>query len=252
LSAIRSLVPEADVAFDSLDLADLSTVQPFGDRFAARSPSLHLLINNAGVMNMGARRLTKDGFEIQFGTNHLGHFALTAVLLPLLKSADKPRVVTMSSLAHRIATLDLTSIREDGYHRPMADYGRSKLANILFARELQRRSIVNDWGILSVAAHPGASRTQLLVNATKSGQNSSRILRLLESIMMQSAADGARPALFAATANPVETGGYYGPNGLLEIKGWPAKARSNKLADDTRLAGRLWALSEELTGRSFI
>lgn len=197
------------------------------------------------------RRTTADGFELQFGTNHLGHFALTAHLLPLLRRGDRPRVVTVSSVAVRgDARIDFNDLQAETTYRPMPAYAQSKLACLMFALELQRRSDESGWGLASIAAHPGISRTNLLHNAP--GRNSPRSLaRSLLWFLFQPAAQGALPTLFAATSPDAQGGGYYGPNRLGETRGHPAAAAIPEPALDERAARRLWEVSERLTRLSF-
>ena len=164
LERIRAEYPKADVSHETLDLASLASVADFAGRFAISRPSLDLLINNAGVMALPKRRATLDGFEMQFGTNYLGHYALTARLLPQLRRGFKPRVVNLSSLAHRSGAIDFGDLQSERSYRPWRAYGQSKLAMLMFALELQRRSNAAGWGLMSNAAHPGFARTDLIPN----------------------------------------------------------------------------------------
>jgi NAD(P)-dependent dehydrogenase (short-subunit alcohol dehydrogenase family) len=244
---IRSLVPRANVIFEPLDLASLASVADFATRVAGRAAAVDLLVNNAGVMAPPARRVTADGFELQLGTNHLGHFALTARLLPLLRQAPHPRVVNVSSIAHRQGTIDLTDLQAERRYSAWGRYGQSKLANLLFTFELQRRSDAGGWGIMSNAAHPGFARTELIPNGPGTTSLLSRISMVLFPIMSQSAADGALPSLFAATSPEATGGGYYGPDGLYELKGQVRPAYVARKAKNIALAGALWDASEQLT-----
>jgi NAD(P)-dependent dehydrogenase (short-subunit alcohol dehydrogenase family) len=204
-------------------------------------------VNNAGVMAPPARRVTADGFELQLGTNHLGHFALTARLLPLLRRAPHPRVVNVSSIAHRQGTIDFKDLQAERRYSAWGRYGQSKLANLLFTFELQRRSDVAGWGLMSIAAHPGFARTELIPNGPGTTSLLSRISMVLFPIMSQSAANGALPSLFAATSPDATGGGYYGPDGFYELKGQVRPAHVARKAKNVALAGALWDASEQLT-----
>jgi NAD(P)-dependent dehydrogenase (short-subunit alcohol dehydrogenase family) len=206
-----------------------------------------LLINNAGVMDLPTRRLTEDGFELQFGTNHLSHFALTALLLPLLRKAPTPRVVNVSSLAHRGGKIDFANLQAERKYNSWAAYQQSKLANLLFTFELQRRSDAYGWGLMSNAAHPGYARTELIPNGPGTGGLKGIGMKVIGSFMSHSAAAGALPTLFAATAPEAAPNGYYGPNGFYELKGPVAPAKVFPQAKDEAVARKLWEVSEQLT-----
>jgi NAD(P)-dependent dehydrogenase (short-subunit alcohol dehydrogenase family) len=252
LDRIRGAHPAADVAFAPLDLASLASIAAFAERMTAEGRPIDLLVNNAGVMMPPDRRLTSDGFELQFGTNHLGHFALTGRLLPLLRQGRGPRVVAVSSGAHNVGRIGFDNLQWEHGYAPIAAYGMSKLANLMFALELQRRSAAAGWGLMGLAAHPGYARTELIANGPGADSWMSRISRtLIEPWASQSAADGALPQLFAATSPDAVGGGYYGPNGLMEMKGPPAPARTAQRALDRAAARRLWDVSEQLTGVTF-
>ena len=245
LSRIRREVPSAQASFEVLDLASLASVAALGGRLRSQRDRLDILINNAAVMAPPTRQTTSDGFELQLGTNHLAHVALTAHLLPLLRRAPAPRVVSLSSVAARGGAIDLDDLQSEHGYKPMQAYGQSKLACLLFAFELQRRSDEAGWGLASVAAHPGISRTELIPNGA--GQRSaSGLLRRLLPYMFQPAAQGAWPTLFAATAPEAMPGAYYGPNRMSETRGHPAPARVPPQARDEAVAARLWSASEEL------
>ena len=190
-------VSSARVSYERLDLASLASIADFSQRMLSRQ-SLDLLINNAGVMALPRRETTADGFEMQFGTNYLGHFALTAGLLPLLRKASEPRIVSVSSLAHRTAFIDFDDLQGARVYSPWKAYGQSKLAMLIFARELQRRSDAAGWNLISSAAHPGFSRTNLF--ASGPGGLLSLASDFAAAFLGQSATDGARPILFAATS----------------------------------------------------
>ncbi|WP_435170902.1 SDR family oxidoreductase [Falsirhodobacter sp. 1013] len=251
IKKVRSLVPEAKIRFEHVDLAHLASIAAFGVRMHGSHESLDLLINNAGVMTPPTRQETSDGFELQLGTNHLGHFALTARLLPLLRRGKHPRVVSLGSVAARSGRIDFDDLNATQGYRPMPAYSQSKLACLMFAFELQRRSLVRGWGITSVAAHPGISRTDLLLNSAGKW-DISRVLRTTLPFLFQPAEQGALPILFAATSFDAEPGGYYGPDKLGETRGRPARSRIPALAADKAVAARLWEVSEKLTGVSFM
>lgn len=246
IAAIRAQVPAATVGFELVDLASLASIQAFGDRLNGERDGLDMLINNAGVMAPPQRRETADGFELQFGTNHLGHFALTGQLLPLLRKGDRPRVVTVSSLAHRNGEIAFDDLQSTRRYRSWKAYANSKLANLMFAREFQRRSAAGGWGVASMAAHPGVSNTDLFANGP--GGLSATLLGLIGKPFFQTAANGALPQLYAATSPDAVGGGYYGPDGLGEMKGHPTNARVMPQAQDAAVAKRLWEVSEQLTG----
>jgi NAD(P)-dependent dehydrogenase (short-subunit alcohol dehydrogenase family) len=247
--AIRAAAPAAAVEVMALDLASLASIRSFADTFHARHPQLHILCNNAGVMALPYRK-TADGFEMQIGTNHLGHFALTGLLLDRLLASAGARVVNVSSGAHRMGKIRFDDLHwERGYRKWMA-YGQSKLANLLFTYELQRRLETSGAKTISVAAHPGYAATNLQFVGPRMAQSS-----LMESVsafgnrwFSQSAAMGALPTVYAATAPDVHGADYIGPDGLAEMKGHPTKVRSNAASHDRDTALRLWELSERLTG----
>jgi NAD(P)-dependent dehydrogenase (short-subunit alcohol dehydrogenase family) len=243
--------PDAKVAVEPLDLSSLDSVESFARTLNERGRPIDLLINNAGIMAVPKRNVTADGFELQFGTNHLGHFALTARSLPLLREAEAPRVVTVSSTAHRMGRIAFDDLQGERRYARWRAYGQSKLANLLFALELQRRSDRNGWGITSNAAHPGSTRTNLQATGRNLGKDShgSGVVGAFMSIpgTAQEAAQGALPTLYAATSPEATGGGYYGPDGLGELTGLPASARVSRRARDERTATRLWEVSEQLT-----
>jgi NAD(P)-dependent dehydrogenase (short-subunit alcohol dehydrogenase family) len=251
VARIKAQVPEANIRFAPLDLADLASVAAFSRRMAAEHGSLDVLVNNAGVMMPPRRRTTKDGFELQFGTNYLGHFALTGQLLPLLRAARAPRVVEVSSIAHRRASIRFEDLQWERGYRPWPSYGQSKLAMLMFALELQRRSDAAGWGLMSLAAHPGIARTDLIANGPGLNRVTELVYGLVQPFISQSAARGALPLLFAATAPQAVAGGYYGPNGFRELKGAVGSARIMPQAWNTAVAARLWEVSAALTGVTF-
>lgn len=250
-SAIEKISREvigAKISYEHLDLASLASIADFAQRMGVRQ-SLDLLINNAGVMALPRRQTTADGFEMQFGTNYLGHFALTARLMPLLRRSSGPRVVSVSSLAHRTGFIDFGDLQGARAYSPWKAYGQSKLACLIFALELQRRSDAGGWNLTSNAAHPGFSRTNLF--ASGPGGLLSVATDFAAPLFGHSAADGARPILFAATSPQAKPGAYYGPGGIGELRGAPAPALIMPQARDAATAARLWDVSEKLTGTSF-
>jgi NAD(P)-dependent dehydrogenase (short-subunit alcohol dehydrogenase family) len=245
---IRSLAPKALVRFEKLDLADLASVTAFADRMISEGRPLDLLVNSASVMALPKRSVTADGFEMQFGTNYLGHFALTMQLLPLLRMSKSPRVVQVSSLAYRYGKIRLNDLQARQNYRPWAAYWQSKLALVVFALELQRQSDARGWGLLSSAVHPGYTQTELIANGQGARSMFSRWSRAVGKLISQSAADGALPALFAATSEDALPGGFYGPGGRFELTGPPVAANLTKSAKDEAIARNLWQISEQLTG----
>ena len=255
IARIRAEVPNASLIPETLDLADLTSVKAFATRIAGRFPgqSLDLLINNAGVMAIPKRELTPDGHERHFATNHLGHFALTALLYPHLKQQPGTRIVTVTSSITNYATLRFDNLQSERHYRPMSQaYGQSKVANSLFALELQRRLTAANSPIISTAAHPGYAVTNLQV--TGPGESFSLVkvgIFLLQPMLSQPAAAGALPTLMAAVDPTAAPGSYYGPNGFFQLVGDPAPTRIPRSAKNPAKAQRLWQVSEQLTGIPF-
>lgn len=249
IADIRGGLPEARLAFLPLDLSDLASVRRCAEQFAATQARLDILCNNAGVMATPEGR-TRDGFETQFGTNHLGHFALTGLLMPQLRATPGARVVVVSSLAHRSGPHRLHDPNwERSRYSPAAAYGWSKLANLMFALELDRRLRKAGIEAKAVAAHPGYTATNIgFGDFTAPTSLKGRVMQLGNRLLAQSAARGALPTLYAATATDVQGGEYIGPDGPLEFRGHPVRVRPNRHAADLDAAARLWALSEQLTG----
>jgi NAD(P)-dependent dehydrogenase (short-subunit alcohol dehydrogenase family) len=251
LSRIVAAGPRADVTLQALDLSSLDSVRSAADALRTAYPRIDLLINNAGVMLM-PKQVTKDGFELQFGTNHLGHFALTGLVLDHLLPVRGSRVVTVSSMGHRLrAAIHFDDLQWERRYQPGAAYGQSKLANLLFTYELQRRlaarsSATN--GTMAVAAHPGTSNTELTRNLPAIFRP---VKAVLGPMLFQSPAMGALPTLRAATDPAVRGGQYYGPDGFLEQRGHPKLVQSSAQSHDEELQRRLWTVSEELAGVSF-
>lgn len=246
VEGIKRSSPDAVVSLQELDLSSLDSVRRAADELRAAHPRIDLLINNAGVMYVPSRETTKDGFEMQFGTNHLGHFALTGLLLDNLRSVDGSRIVTVSSVGHRI----MARIRfedphfETGYNRIQA-YGQSKLANLLFTYELQRRLAAGGAPTIAAAAHPGFSDTELMRYIPVF------VPDIVWKIFTQPADKGALPTLRAATDPGVQGGQYYGPDGIGEVKGHPKLVASSAQSHDEDIQRRLWTMSEELTGVTY-
>lgn len=250
LERVRTLWPNASVQFAKLDLASLESIQTFCAGFGDQA--IDILINNAGLMAPPARKLTADGFEIQFGTNHLGHFALTGRLLPQLRKAPAPRIVTISSLVAAFGKMDFVNLQFEKSYGPQPAYMRSKLANLLFMRELQNRSDRHGWNFTSVAAHPGYSRTDLIENGSGPPQGLMALqVKIVTALASQDAASGALPAIMAATAPGVGKGDYFGPAGFMGVKGPPTKVKVPGRGQDDVVAAQLWDVSEALTGVCF-
>ena len=248
VARLRTAVPGADVRFELLDLASLASIGEFAARLADAGAPVDVLVNNAGVMALPDRRTTEDGFEMQLGTNHLAHFALTARLLPLLRAAAAPRVVTVSSIAAKGGALRFDDLQGERRYVPWAAYQQSKLANLLFAFELQRRSDAAGWGLRSVAVHPGVAPTELIPNGPGARSLQGRLAVLMGPLFSHPVADAALPSLYAATAPDAAPGGYYGPQGMGEVKGPVGPAKVAPAARDAGAAARLWDVSERLTG----
>lgn len=248
LDRLRREVPGAKAELWELDMAALASVRAFAAAFAEGGTALDVLVNNAGVMALPRREVTADGFERQFGTNHLGHFALTGLLMPQLLRAPAPRVVTVASLAHRNGTIDFENLQSERRYRPWDAYGASKLANLLFARELDRRARAERSRLVSVPVHPGVSQTNIVANGPGASDLRTRVLFLLGKFLTSKDAEGAWPTLYAATSPEVRGGEYIGPGGFLEFKGPPRVVQPRARALDEAVGKRLWAASEELTG----
>jgi NAD(P)-dependent dehydrogenase (short-subunit alcohol dehydrogenase family) len=259
LSQLGENSPSAHTELVIFDLASLASVRDFAEQELTKHRPIHILINNAGVMAPPKRLQTTDGFELQFGTNVLGHFALTALLMPALElaaeSGERPRVVTIASIAHKRGQLNFDDLQSMKSYGPMRAYQQSKLADLMFAFELDRRLRARSSRVMSVAAHPGVADTNLF----RAGDYSplERVARTLLGhgigIVLNTDAEGALPTLYAATASTAEDGGYYGPQGFQEMRGedvGPAKIAPQ--ARDTAAGARLWNICEELTGIRFL
>jgi NAD(P)-dependent dehydrogenase (short-subunit alcohol dehydrogenase family) len=242
-AAIASQVKGARIRFELLDLASLASISEFASRLTSQEPALDLLVNNAGVMAPPQRKTTADGFELQLGTNHLGHFALTLQLLPLLRRGRGARVVNVSSGAAAWGAIRFDDLQWEKRYNGWMAYSQSKLANLLFTFELQRRSDLQAWGLMSNAAHPGYARTELIPN----GPGSNLLSSVLAPFVSQSPAQGALPQLYAATSPEAKGGGYYGPAHRFHMVGPPVPVRAPGRAHDLAVAARLWEVSVQLT-----
>jgi NAD(P)-dependent dehydrogenase (short-subunit alcohol dehydrogenase family) len=248
LARIVAADPQADVTLQKLDLSSLDSVRAAAGALRSAYPRIDLLINNAGVM-MTPKQLTADGFEMQFGTNHLGHFALTGLLLEHLLDVRDSRVVTVSSNGHRLrAAIHFDDLQWERSYDRIGAYSQAKLANLLFTYELQRRLATQHKNTIAVAAHPGSSHTELTSNLPTIFKPA---VAVLGPLMFQGAAMGALPTLRAATDPDVQGGQYYGPDGLGEQRGHPKLVASSAQSHDEELARRLWTVSEELTGVTY-
>ncbi len=240
---IRRETPGADLVVMALDLASLESVRHFADEFSRRYAALPVLINNAGVMALPKRQETADGFEMHMGTNHLGHFALTGLLLPLILAAPGARVVSISSFGHRfLSRINFNDLNAKRFYYRWIAYDRSKLANLLFAYELQRRFESGGVDALSVAAHPGYTRTHL--------QRYSSFFNFTNRFFAQQPAMGALPILYAATAPGVKGCDFLGPGGFMNMRGYPKRQRSSRMSYNPKLAARLWARLRGTYGRA--
>lgn len=246
LDRIKSASPNADVTLQELDLSSLNSVRKAAAELRAAYPRIDLLINNAGVMYVPRRETTEDGFEMQFGTNHLGHFALTGLLLENMLQVGGSRVVTVSSVGHRIlARIHFEDPHLERRYNRVEAYGQSKLANLLFTYELARRLKAKEAPTIAVAAHPGLSDTELMRHLPDF------IPDFVWKIVAQPADKGALPTLRAATDPGVQGGQYYGPDGIGESRGYPKLVASSAQSHNQDIQRRLWSMSEELTGVTF-
>jgi NAD(P)-dependent dehydrogenase (short-subunit alcohol dehydrogenase family) len=248
--AIGDAVAGAELEPRELDLADLGSVRRFAAEVGAAHERIDVLVNNAGVM-MPPRSTTADGFELQFGTNHLGHFALTGLLLDRLAAAEgDPRVVTVSSIEHYAGRLDFDDLQSEREYSPRDAYQQSKFANAVFGIELDRRLRAGGSPVKSVLAHPGYTDT----NLQRTGPTGlMRVaLEFGNRIIAQGVDDGALPQLYAATESGVESGEFIGPDGFRALRGKPARVRATRRAHDPETAGRLWRISEELSGVRYL
>jgi NAD(P)-dependent dehydrogenase (short-subunit alcohol dehydrogenase family) len=249
---IESAVPRANIRFEYLDLGSLASIDELGHRLRGQRDSLDVLVNNAGIMMPPSRQTTVDGLEAQFATNFLGAFALTARLMPLLRrSSHGTRVVMVSSLAANNGKIDFDDLQSRAKYRPLQAYAQSKLADLMFALEFDRRSTAGGWGISGIAAHPGVAGTALIAN----GPGHASVFGFMQKalpFLFQSPQQGALPLLYSATSSEATGGCYYGPDGLGGLRGFPAKTRIPAAALDEKTARRLWDEALRLTGSSFL
>ncbi len=236
----------------ALDLADLDSVRACSEVMADRVDHIDVVMNNAGVMAIPQSQ-TAQGFEAQFGTNHLGHFALDGLLMPLLLAAPGPRVVTTTSFMHRIGTMHWDDLSAERGYRKWLAYGQSKLSNLLFAYELDRLSQARGGALKSVVAHPGYASTHLQAVGPEMAGNrlAAKMMSMSNAVAAQPAAMGALPQLYGATMPEVSGGDFYGPGALFEMRGSPKKVKANSAANDSASAQRLWGLSEQMTGVTY-
>ena len=246
---IAATAPGAKLEPRTLDLADLDSVRGFAAEVSAAHPRIDLLVNIAGVM-MPPRSTTADGFELQFGTNHLGHFALTGLLLDRLAAGSAARVVTVSSIEHKSGRLDFDDLQSERSYSPRGAYRQSKLANAVFGLELDRRLRATGLPVISVLAHPGYSATNLQRTGPTGAMKA--MLRVSNLLVAQNAERGALPLLYAATVPSVEGGSFIGPDGFRELRGYPTAVQPIARARDAETGRRLWEVSEELTGVSYL
>jgi NAD(P)-dependent dehydrogenase (short-subunit alcohol dehydrogenase family) len=260
LALLHADSPGAHAELAILDLASLNAVRAFAEKELARNRPLHILINNAGVMAPPKRLESADGFELQFGTNVLGHFALTALLMPALRlaateSADRPRIVTIASIAHKRGRVNFDDLQSKKSYSPLRAYQQSKLANLLFAFELDRRLRASNSQVMSVAAHPGVAHTNLFqVGDYSAFEKAARsLVGHAIGLVLNTDSEGALPTLYAATSSEIEDGGYYGPLGFQEMRGdHVGRAKVAPLANVTADATRLWQICEVLSKTKFL
>jgi len=253
MAGIHAGLPTARLEMTRLDLGSLASIRACAADLHGRFPVIDVLINNAGIMAI-PRALTEDGFEVQIGTNHLGHFALTGLLFDALRRAPAPRVVSVSSIAHTLGRMDFDDLMGARRYQKWSAYGQSKLANLLFVHELRRRLDARGIPVLAAAAHPGYSSTNLQGVAPKLEGSvfGGWVMNAGNAIFAQSAERGALPTVYAAAAPGVASGDYYGPDGLLEVWGYPKKVTSNAASHDPVAAQKLWDASVKLTSVDFL
>ena len=246
LAEVQALAPDGAATFSQLDLGDLASVRAFAERFREEHDGLDVLVNNAGIMAV-PRAMTADGFESQLGTNHLGPFALTGLLLPSLLDRPQARVVTVSSVAHRVGRISFDNLNGDRHYQRWLAYGQSKLANLVFTFELQRRAAAAGLDLRAIAVHPGYASTNLQL-AGKTSLVDRIYAPIGNLVVAQSADQGAWPSLYAATMPDVPGGSFIGPDGIGEVRGHPHYVQARGAAHNPETGRRLWERSEELTG----
>ncbi|HTF47223.1 MAG TPA: SDR family oxidoreductase [Pseudonocardia sp.] len=256
IEKIHAELPDARLSIRRVDLASLASVAELSEQLNADGRPIDILVNNAGIMATPKRELTEDGFELQLASNHLGHFALTAHLLPLLRAAGG-RVTTLASLAARTGHIQFNDPQSERFYFSWRAYGQTKLATLMFGLELDRRSRAGGWGILANSAHPGLTRTNLATTGPSRGRSSPGLPMRLGALfhqvrwLWQEVPQGILPALYAATSPDAVGGGYYGPDGFGELTGGVTPAAMPRQARDREAARRLWELSERLTGVTY-
>ncbi len=244
---IRKEQPQAALHVAMLDLSTLQSVRSFAEQVVAGG-TLDILVNNAGIMGLAQRQVTVDGFEMQLGTNYLGHFALTGLVLPALLASPAPRVVSVASLAHKRGQIHFDDLQLEKNYTPVGAYAQTKLAMLMYAHELQRQSAAHGSQLVSVAAHPGWSSTSI---ARELKGPMALVTSLAFRLRGQDDAEGAWPQLHAATMPGVEPGGYYGPDGFMETKGHPSLSKIAPQGSDSAAEKKLWTVSEQLTGVTY-
>ncbi len=250
LTKMQTSCPNGDFILKPLDLSDLNSIHKFVQEFLNQYTQLDILINNAGIMAIPKRTITKNGFEMQFGTNHLGHFALTGLLLKILIQTDRSRIVTVSSLAHKRGRINLKDLQSEKHYSPWGAYAQSKLANLLFAFELNRLFNQHNLSQTSLACHPGIAKTNIIETGMQANGKITflgNIMNSLVGLVSQTDYAGALPTLEAATVPTINGDTYYGPDGFNEYTGMPKLVKAKPKAHDLKMAKNLWLLSQELT-----
>ncbi|MDR1827691.1 MAG: SDR family oxidoreductase [Methylobacteriaceae bacterium] len=248
---IRAAHKGAVVCYEPVDTSNLALVRDLASRVKGRFKALDIQVNCAGLTRLSPRQVSFDGFEMQLAANYLGHFALTAHLLPLLRASPMARVVSLASIAHKKGVINFDDLQSERRYSPLGAYRQSKLAMLLFGLELNRRFVAHGWSQISVPAHPGLALTRIFRSALARRPLMAELVDFGIRLVGQSAAMGALPVLYAATAPDVKGGVYYGPKGFLDLKGYPAEARVWPHAQNRETAARLWDVSVELTGAHY-